>query len=67
MAPEEYQRRRNEIIAGLDGVECIADDVLVYGCGDAYDEDEAVKDHDVSMKALPLRVRQENSVFNKDN
>ena len=27
-APEEYQRRQNEALAGLNGVEVIADDIL---------------------------------------
>ena len=63
-APEEYQRRQHEVIEGLNGVECIADDLLVYGSGDNYEE--AVKDHDENLKALLLRARQTNLVFNKD-
>ena len=63
-APEEYQRRQHEVIEGLNGVECIADDLLVYGSGDNYKE--AVKDHDENLKALLLRARQTNLVFNKD-
>ena len=33
-APEMWQRRMNEIIEGLSGVEVIADDFLVSGFGD---------------------------------
>jgi len=33
-APEEYQRRQYEAIQDLKGVEVIADDTLVFGCGD---------------------------------
>ena len=63
-APEECQRRQHEVIEGLNGVECIADDLLVYGSGDNYEE--AVKDHDENLKTLLLRARQTNLVFNKD-
>ena len=50
-APKEYQRRQHEVIEGLNGVECIADDLLVYGSGDNYEE--AVKDHDEN-KNMPI-------------
>ena len=29
-APEEYQRRQNEALAGLDEEEVVADDILCY-------------------------------------
>ena len=32
-APEEYQRRQNEALSGLNGVEVIADDILCYQRG----------------------------------
>ena len=63
-APEEYQRRQHQIIEGLSGVECIADDFLVYGCGETHDE--AVKDHDEKLIALMKRAREKNLKFNKD-
>ena len=63
-APEEYQRRQHEVIAGLKRVECIADDLLVCGSGDTFEE--AVKDHDSNLKALLMRARQKKLVFNKD-
>jgi len=28
----------HRLLAGLKGVACIADDILVYGCGDTMDE-----------------------------
>lgn len=34
VAPEEYQRRLHEALHGLDGLACLADDILVYGCGE---------------------------------
>ncbi|XP_064613329.1 uncharacterized protein K02A2.6-like [Liolophura sinensis] len=33
-APEEFQRRLNEALEGLDGVKVVHDDVLVFGVGD---------------------------------
>ena len=32
-APEEFQRRVNDILLGLPGIKVIADDILVFGCG----------------------------------
>ena len=32
-APEEFQRRMHTALQGLSGVEVIADDILVFGCG----------------------------------
>ena len=32
---------------GLDGVVCVADDIVVYGCGD--NADEATEDHDKKL------------------
>lgn len=43
-APEEFQRRLDQALAGLNGCKAIADDILVFGCG--ANDDEAVKDHD---------------------
>ena len=50
-APEEYQRRHSEVIEGLDGVANIADDTLVYGCGETIEEAE--KDHDRKSSRKP--------------
>ena len=62
-APEEYQRRQNEILDGLQGVEVIADDILCYGCGDT--ESEALIDHDRNLVNLLKRARSANLKFNK--
>lgn len=56
VAPEVYQRKQHELLEGLDGVEPIADDVLVVGCGDS--EEAANRDHDVKLVALLDRCRQ---------
>ena len=43
-APEEFQMRLSTAFEGLDGIVCIADDILVFGEG--QDLAEAEKDHD---------------------
>ena len=62
-APEEFQHRMHEVCQGLDGVAVIADDILVYGCGDT--EDEYMKDHDVNLKTLLKRARETNLMLNR--
>ena len=47
-APEEYHHRMHDALRGLSGVEVIADDTLVYGCGDTLHE--AIKDHDANLE-----------------
>ena len=49
-APEVWQRKMNEAIEGLCGVEVIADDFLVCGFGDTVLE--AIKDHDQNLTAF---------------
>lgn len=56
VAPEVYQRKQHELLAGLRGVEPIADDILVVGCGNT--DDEAERDHDVNLQALMERCRE---------
>ena len=38
LAPEEFQHRMQAITQDLPGVEVIADDILVYGCGSTKEE-----------------------------
>ena len=63
-APEEFQRRLNQALEGLDGVRTIADDIIIYGVGDT--ENDAVVDHDRKFLALLERCRQEHVKLNKD-
>lgn len=56
VAPEVYQRKQHELLTGLDGVEPIADDILIVGCGDS--DDEAVRDHDTKLLARMERCRE---------
>ena len=55
LAPEIYQRKQHELLAGLKGIEPIADDVLIVGCGDTDEEAERI--HDVKLLALMERCR----------
>ena len=61
--PEEYQRRQNEALAGLNGVEVIADDILCYGSGETMED--ALKDHDRNLLNLLDRARSMNLKLNK--
>lgn len=49
-APEVFQRRMHELIEGLTGTEVVADDFVVAGFGDTYEE--AVCDHNKSLVAF---------------
>lgn len=62
-APEEFQRLVHDVIGDLDGVETIADDLLVYGSGDSYEE--AVVNHDQHLISLLDRCRERNLKLNK--
>ena len=62
-APEEYQRRMHEVVQDLPGVEVIADDILVYGCGAT--EQEHMKDHDAHLKGSLQTARETNLTLNK--
>ena len=64
-APKEYQRCQNEALAGLNGVEVIADDILCYGSGETMED--AVKDHDSNLLNLLDRARSRNLKLNKKN
>ena len=64
-APEEFQRRMHATLQGLTGVEVIADDVLVFGCGDT--EEEYQRDHDANLQCLLQRAHEKNLTLNKKN
>ncbi|XP_066969141.1 uncharacterized protein [Macrobrachium rosenbergii] len=61
---EEYQRRMHDALRNLDGIEVIADDILVYGQGDTHQE--ALENHDKNLLALLQRCRQENVKLNQE-
>ncbi|XP_046571037.1 uncharacterized protein K02A2.6-like [Haliotis rubra] len=62
-APEEFQRRLNEAICGLDGVRAVHDDVLIYGVGDTYEVAEA--DHDEKLSKFLDRCRNRTIKLNR--
>ena len=64
VAPEEFQRRIDENLEGLEGVKAIADDILVWGDGDTYEE--AITDHDKRLIVLLERCQQKNIKLNKE-
>lgn len=47
-AMEIYQMKQNEILNGLKGIAVLADDVLIYGCGETIEE--AVLDHNRKLR-----------------
>ena len=57
-APEEYQKCLMSALESLDGVLCIADDILVSGEGTTYQEAE--KDHDRRLVMLMGRCSKKN-------
>lgn len=63
-APEEFQRRMEEALEGLDGIKPIHDDILIYGCGD--NDKEAHDDHDRKLEALLQRCLVKNIKLNKE-
>ena len=63
-APEEFQRRLDNTLQGLDGVMPIFDDILIFGGGDT--EAEAMADHDAKLRALMQRCREKGIKLNKE-
>ena len=55
-APEEFQRRLNDALAGLSGIHKVADDVLIVGAG--YTKAEAMRDHDRKLEKFWIDVVQ---------
>ncbi|XP_058449270.1 uncharacterized protein K02A2.6-like [Malaya genurostris] len=62
-APEIFQMKLQEVIQGLKGVECIADDLLVYGTGDDFET--ALIDHNQCLEKLLTRLEDYNVKLNK--
>ena len=58
-APEEFQMRLTSALEGLDGIVCIAGDILVYAEGN--DITEAERDHDRRFIVLMERRHQRNN------
>ena len=63
-APEEFQKRLLGALEGLEGIICIADDILVYGEGQDYDT--AKVSHDRRVVALMERCMAKDIRMNPD-
>ena len=62
-APEEFQRRQNQLVEGLRGVRCVHDDILIFGEGET--DEEASRDHDRNFRALMERCRENKLKFRR--
>ena len=57
-APEHFQKRMSQILAGLKGVLCQMDDVLVFGSDKA--------EHDIRLTAALDRIRNRGVTLNRE-
>lgn len=62
-APEVFQKALQQIISGLRGVRCLADDVAVFGCGDTMEE--AMLDHNRNLKEVLQRCKDRGLKLNR--
>ena len=62
-SPEEFQRRLQEALDGLDGISTVADDILIVGRGQT--EAEARIDYDRNFANLLRQARSQNLKLNK--
>ncbi|XP_014681787.1 PREDICTED: uncharacterized protein K02A2.6-like [Priapulus caudatus] len=58
ISSEVFQRRLHQALDGLDGVRCVADDIIVWGAD--------VKEHDSRLCSLLRRCREIGVVLNRD-
>lgn len=57
-APEYFQKRMHEILLGLEGIICMMDDILVYGCDQV--------EHNNRLMAVLEHLKQASVTLNKD-
>ena len=62
-SPEEFLRRLQLALDGLDGIFIVADDILIIGRGET--DEEARRDHDENLARLLQRAREQNLKLNK--
>ena len=62
-SPEEFQRRLQLALEGLDGNCIVADDILIIGRGET--EEEARRDHDENLDHIFQRAMEQNLKLNK--
>ncbi|XP_062716630.1 uncharacterized protein K02A2.6-like [Aedes albopictus] len=61
-APDIFHMKLQEVIQGLLGVECVADDLLIYGSGDTLEE--ALENHNICLEKLLVRLKECNVKLN---
>ena len=64
VSSEIFQRKLNEALVGLNGVICIADDLVVYGSGNT--REEADVDHEQNLLALQERCAEKRVKLNDE-
>ncbi|XP_062537952.1 uncharacterized protein K02A2.6-like [Armigeres subalbatus] len=62
-APEIFQLKLQQVIQDLEGVECIADDLLIFGIGDTLEA--ALKNHNHNLQLLFRRLKENNVKLNR--
>ncbi|XP_055543197.1 uncharacterized protein K02A2.6-like [Wyeomyia smithii] len=62
-APEIYQKAQQQVISGLRGTRCIADDIVIYGCGSTMEE--AMIDHNKNLEAALQRFQERGLKLNR--
>ncbi|KAK2564593.1 Retrovirus-related Pol polyprotein from transposon 17.6 [Acropora cervicornis] len=63
-ALEQFQRRLEQALEGLEGVKPIFDDILIFGVGET--QTEALAYHDAKLRALFERCRKKSIKLNKE-
>ena len=63
VSSEIFQKRLQRALDGLEGVVCIADNILIFGIGDC--QADTVKDHDIKLHKLLKRCREKGIKLNK--
>ena len=63
-APEVFQRKMQELIEGLMGIEVVADDFIAVGHGETFEE--ATKDHDKTLLEFLKRCEERNVRLNPE-
>ena len=64
VSSEIFQKRLQQALEGLEGIECVADDIILYGVGET--KEEADKNHDMRLKALLQRCREQGIKLNRN-
>ena len=63
-APEEFQRRLQAVMLGIDGVAVVADNILIFGKGSTMSD--AQYHHDEAMLRVLQRAQESGLKFNKE-